>query len=280
MAFKMKYPIRKDLLPNKTKRRPGIKLKGVKFLVLHDVGNDGADGNKNGKKDGTTAKANVNYYRNSANDIYASAQVFVDWEEIVECIPALTSTPETAYHVMYNTPVDNKLFGYDANDYAIGFELCYSPESKEKSLEAYKRYIWVVAYACYRYGLNPAKAITGHEILDPGRKIDPSNGLKYCGKTLKQCIADIVDEYNECLGKTKPSKPKPSKPVADNTKDFLVKVKVSSLNYRSGPSVDYKVNGTIKKNEIYTITQVKNGWGKLKSGAGWINISNTYVTKL
>lgn len=60
---------------------------------------------------------------------------------------------------------------------------------------------------------------------------------------------------------------------------FVVKCKVN-LNIRKGPGVSYAIASAdgCKKNVKYTITEVKGGWGKLKSGAGWINISTSYVT--
>jgi len=67
--------------------------------------------------------------------------------------------------------------------------------------------------------------------------------------------------------------------------NFKVKVKVAALNYRSGAGTEYAVKGVIKGKGVYTIvatTKAKNGatWGKLKSGAGWINIGSAYVTRL
>ena len=59
---------------------------------------------------------------------------------------------------------------------------------------------------------------------------------------------------------------------------YLVKVTTELLNYRSGPSTSYKVNGMIKKGEVYTIIDEKDGWGKLKSGAGWICLE--YIKKI
>lgn len=55
----------------------------------------------------------------------------------------------------------------------------------------------------------------------------------------------------------------------------LVRINCSSLNVRSGPGVEYKVNTVVKKNEVYTIVDESNGWGKLKSGAGWISLKYT-----
>ena len=47
------------------------------------------------------------------------------------------------------------------------------------------------------------------------------------------------------------------------------------LNYRSGPSTSYKIKGTVKKGEVYTIVEENGTWGKLKSGAGWIHLGYT-----
>ena len=55
-------------------------------------------------------------------------------------------------------------------------------------------------------------------------------------------------------------------------------ITTDSLNIRSGPGTDYKVVGTVKKGEAYTVVEKKNGFGKLKSGAGWISLGSKYVT--
>ena len=59
---------------------------------------------------------------------------------------------------------------------------------------------------------------------------------------------------------------------------YTVKVTADVLNVRAGAGTNYKVNTTIKKGEIYTIVEENNGWGKLKSGAGWIKLSYTTRT--
>ena len=56
---------------------------------------------------------------------------------------------------------------------------------------------------------------------------------------------------------------------------YLVKITADVLNVRSGPSTSYKVNTTVKKGYIFTIVEEKNGWGRLKSGAGWISLQYT-----
>lgn len=60
---------------------------------------------------------------------------------------------------------------------------------------------------------------------------------------------------------------------------FIVKLK-DDLNIRKTPNGDIvKPNGA-KKGICYTIVDVSGNWGKLKSGAGWICITDKYVTKL
>jgi N-acetylmuramoyl-L-alanine amidase CwlA len=60
--------------------------------------------------------------------------------------------------------------------------------------------------------------------------------------------------------------------------EYKVKVTATSLNIRSGAGTSYSVVGTVSKDEVYTIVEEKNGFGKLKSGAGWISLS--YVKKV
>lgn len=48
------------------------------------------------------------------------------------------------------------------------------------------------------------------------------------------------------------------------------KITANVLNVRKGPGTNYPVTTQVKKGQVYTITDVQGGWGKLKSGAGWI----------
>ena len=58
---------------------------------------------------------------------------------------------------------------------------------------------------------------------------------------------------------------------------FLVKVSISDLNIRKGPGTDYDRVQFIPIG-VYTIMEVRNGkgssagWGRLKSGIGWISL--------
>lgn len=212
------------------------------FLVAHDTGNPRS-----------TAAQNVRYYQNSRNDMSASAHIFVDDKEIIECVPALTGTPEKAWHVHYNVTTDNQLYGVNANDSAIGVEYCYG--SNINADEAYKRYVWVLAYLCWKFELDPAKAITGHFFLDPRRKTDPVTGLAQSRRTYEQLLRDVVEEYRECTGNTAPVTPEP--PAAQ----WPITVKATvKLNIRAGkPGIRSAIKQTVAAGTILTATQAVTG---------------------
>lgn len=69
--------------------------------------------------------------------------------------------------------------------------------------------------------------------------------------------------------------PSSTTPVKKNFKSYLIIVTANALNVRNGAGMNYKTNITIKKGQVFTIVDEKDGWGKLKSGAGWINLSYT-----
>ena len=66
-----------------------------------------------------------------------------------------------------------------------------------------------------------------------------------------------------------------SNTAAPAFKSYLVKITADILNVRSDAGTNFKVTTQVRKNEVYTIVGEKNGWGKLKSGAGWISLEYT-----
>ena len=62
-------------------------------------------------------------------------------------------------------------------------------------------------------------------------------------------------------------------------KPYTVMINTEVLNVRAGAGTKYKVNTTVRKGEIFTIVGEQDGWGKLKSGAGWIKLSYTKRSK-
>ena len=56
---------------------------------------------------------------------------------------------------------------------------------------------------------------------------------------------------------------------------YIVQITADVLNIRKGPGTTYPVVGQIKDKGKYTIMEEKSGFGRLKSGAGWISLKYT-----
>ena len=73
--------------------------------------------------------------------------------------------------------------------------------------------------------------------------------------------------------------PTPAAPIPEPTPakklPRLVRITGSVVNVRNGASLNHKVRTQVRKNEVYTIIAEQDGWGKLKSGAGWICLEYT-----
>lgn len=75
----------------------------------------------------------------------------------------------------------------------------------------------------------------------------------------------------------------PATPAAPQTTDvpFRVKISIRNLNIRKGPGTNYSRTGSYTGIGVFTIVDVQSGqgsdtgWGKLKSGAGWISLDYT-----
>lgn len=66
--------------------------------------------------------------------------------------------------------------------------------------------------------------------------------------------------------------------VAPIVKTTTVKINTPKLYIREDATTASEIVGSVKEGEVFTIVEIKDGWGKLKSGAGWIYLS--YTTKL
>lgn len=66
-----------------------------------------------------------------------------------------------------------------------------------------------------------------------------------------------------------------SSATQNNSASLLGTYKVTAdvLNVRKKANVNSPVVAQIKKGEVYTITDITNGWGKLKSGVGYVSMS-------
>ena len=56
---------------------------------------------------------------------------------------------------------------------------------------------------------------------------------------------------------------------------YLVKINTLILNIRKGPGIEYDKAGFVYAGQVFTIIEEKDGFGKLKSGAGWISLDYT-----
>ena len=72
--------------------------------------------------------------------------------------------------------------------------------------------------------------------------------------------------------------------ATNSTGSFKVQISISDLNIRKGPGTNYATTGKFTGKGVFTIVETKQGtgstkgWGKLKSGAGWIALD--YTTRI
>ena len=135
--------------------------------------------------------------------------------------------------------------------------------------------------------IESSKFAVGDELrLIPGAKYASGGTIPSWVFNTKLYLREIYSDGSYVIS-TKSSGPvtgvvKPNSVTAWNTSEitpqfnpYLVKINTDVLNVRAGAGTTYKVTTQVKRNGVYTIVEEKNGWGKLKSGAGWINLSYT-----
>ena len=95
----------------------------------------------------------------------------------------------------------------------------------------------------------------------------------------KRCPARMCDDavWNAFLAKitTAPATAPQTPATAPTNGSYRVRVDCSVLNVRRGPGTNYSIRTKVRQGEVYTIVEEQNGWGKLKSGAGWISLAYT-----
>lgn len=146
---------------------------------------------------------------------------------------------------------------------------------------AYSALIKLVADICQRNGIK--------QLVWSTNKADRVNHVNGCNMTVHRDYANkacpgqylyerhgaIAAAVNEILGFGTTQTPATAPEAVQGFPEtpFAVRVIIPDLNYRKGPSMSYAVKGQTGKG-VFTITEVQDGWGKLKSGAGWILLSN------
>ena len=120
-------------------------------------------------------------------------------------------------------------------------------------------------------------------ILCEGGFMDTANDYRLIiSDSEQQAYADaVVEALVEYLGLTKKTQTTTSTSTTSGTTTttsggYLVKiVNCTTLNVRKGAGTSYEVVTTVKVGEAYTIVEESNGWGRLKSGVGWISLAYT-----
>ena len=157
------------------------------------------------------------------------------------------------------------MYGKCTNSNSISVELCDAVKNgtvypSEKTIE---NAVAFVKTLMKKYDIPASNVIRHFDVTGKGCP------AYWCGTTDKNVLW-ITEFHNRLSGST--SAASESKAVS-----YLVKITATSLNVRAGAGTSYRVTASVKKNQVYTIIEEKNGWGRLKSGAGWISLK--YTTK-
>lgn len=221
----------------------------IKYIVIHYVGATGG------------AKANCDYFYSTYRG--ASAHYFVGHSgEVWQCV----DDADVAWHC----GASSYKHKYCRNSNSIGIELCCRKNSSGN---------WYFENAT----VNSAIELT--KMLMKKYGVPASNVIRHYDVTGKVCPEPFVrdgnawNSFKNKLTSGATSNSGNTSTATGTFKSYLVKITASVLNVRAGAGVGYKINTTVKKNEVYTIVGEKKvgtaTWGKLKSGAGWIHLGYT-----
>ena len=149
------------------------------------------------------------------------------------------------------------------NRKGIQIEICYSKSGGARFENAEKNAAKFIAQLLKERGWGVDKVKKHQDFRN-----------KYCPhRTLDKGWASFVNMVKDYLNEL-------NKPTQVNqTKTFLVEIICNELNIRQQADFNSKVVGTVKKGEVFTIVEEKNGLGKLKSGAGYISMNAKYVRR-
>lgn len=212
--------------------------RNVGYIVMHYTGNE---------KD--TARANANYFATGSRS--SSAHFFVDDAAIYQGV----KLSDIAWHC------GGKKYYHAAcrNSNSFGIEMCCTAGNYKISDKTIKNSAYLCAYLC--------------ELLGIGADEVDKYVLRHYDITHKKCPAQMANSENDADWEN--FKKQVKSILGGAALPYKVKITASVLNVRAGVGTSYKVTTTVKKDEVYTIVEVSGGWGKLKSGAGWISLAYT-----
>lgn len=200
------------------------------------------------------ALANCKYFNRGSRG--ASAHYFIDdgytiWQSVKD--------KDTAWHAG----------NWNMNQRAIGIEVCTSGAYTSKEIE---RLTWLVQHLMKKYSIPASRVIRHYDVT--GKKCPAYYVDSARWKKLKTTITTGKKAETTSAKKTETNKKAEPTPAKKDT-TFKVDVTVPALNIRKGPGSNYAKTGVIRDKGIYTIVETSGDWGKLKSGAGWINLDFT-----
>lgn len=160
------------------------------------------------------------------------------------------------------------------NNSHIQFEICEDGlDNAEYFNKVYLEAVEFCVYLCRMYNIDVEKIVCHSEAHKLGYASNHADVMHWFPKFGKSMTTFRQDVSNLLKGNVKQD----TIPKATDT--FTIRKDTpESLNIRSGPGSQYNIVGKITTNAIYTIVEVKGDWGKLKSGAGWINLNYTVKT--
>lgn len=229
------------------------------FVAMHYTGNS---------KD--TARANANYFAGAGRN--ASAHFFVDDTGIRQSV----ALKDTAWGV------GAKSYKHAScrNANCVNIEMCCTAGNYRISDKTKENAAYLCAYICNLLGITAAEVDTyvlrHYDVTGKNCPAQMAGSGNAEWAAFKARVKEILNGGASSGNSGSSSGTNGSFPATP----FQVKVLVSDLNIRSNPSMGNNVKGQTGKG-VFTITEVNDGWGKLKSGAGWIYMENKeYVTVL
>lgn len=248
----------------------------IKYLVIHYTA-------------GVTSKPgsarNTAAYFASPN-AGGTADFIVDDSEMVQYNP----DPKTrACWAVGGSKYNNKggrLYGIANNKNCISIEICSTNKTGKMTSPNDSNYYFTDAavnnavalakYLMQKYGIPADRVIRHYDV----------NGKPCPG--IRGWNADSGDEsawfaFKKRLGSggtmTAATTGNGASAAAGTAANFQWQVTISDLNIRKGPGTNYGIVGQTGKG-TFTIVQQSGNWGRLKSGAGWINLSTEYGHKV
>jgi hypothetical protein len=176
-----------------------------------------------------------------------------------------------------------------SNDHrAVTIEVaCETKHPYTVTEKAYAALLDLVTDICKRNNIKELKWKADKKLIG---KVDQQNMTVHRWFANKACPGDylynkhgeIAAEVNKRLGVAEPKKEE-TKPAA--FKPYRIKVTKPPVNIRKAAGTNNRVVGKITDYGVYTIVEEAQGntkfpWGKLKSGAGWITLSPSFVKKI